>query len=120
MLTPTMKFRGAVTAGALALSVIGLGAGSAQAAADWPPLQEGAYLYSGNDGSGTVTAVDLGDVGTCHTLAAPVRSVQIVSGSASVTLYPAGGCAGDHAWASGSLTQSNLPLAALSYRVLPA
>ncbi|MFD8565692.1 hypothetical protein [Streptomyces sp. NPDC059639] len=120
MLTPTTKLRGAAAAGALAVSLIGLGAGSAQAAAGWPPLQEGAYLYSQGTGSGEVTAVDLGDVGTCHTLAAPVRSIQIASGSASVTLYPEAGCGGAHAWASGSLTQSNLPFAALSYRVVPA
>ncbi|MEU6840402.1 hypothetical protein ABZ930_00840 [Streptomyces sp. NPDC046716] len=120
MLTPTTKFYGAAAAGALALSLIGLGAGSAQAAAGWPPLQEGALLYAESDGSGAVTAVDLDDVGTCHTLAAPVRSIQIASGSASVTLYPEAGCGGVHAWASGSLTQSNLPYAALSYRVLPA
>ncbi|GGM22385.1 hypothetical protein GCM10010129_78340 [Streptomyces fumigatiscleroticus] len=118
MFTPQAKLRTAATAATMAAALIGLGAGAANAA-DWPPLQEGAYLYSGTNGTGTVTEVDLGDVGTCHTLAQSVRSVQIVDGSASVVLYTGTGCTGS-TWASGTLAQSNLSVARLSYRVVPA
>ncbi|MER7844269.1 hypothetical protein ABTZ03_10035 [Kitasatospora sp. NPDC096077] len=108
-----------VVTATLVAAVLGLGAGSAQAAG-WPPLQPGAHLYSGTGGSGAATAVDLADLGTCHTLAAPARSVQVVSGSASVVLYPGAGCTGAVPWATGSLAQSDLPWPVLSYRVVPA
>ncbi|MFJ2766822.1 hypothetical protein [Streptomyces sp. NPDC087300] len=119
MFTPGTRLRSTLVAGGLAVALTGLTAGAASAA-DWPPLQEGAYLYSGTQGAGTVTPVDLGDVGTCHTLSTPARSVQIASGSASVVVYPGAGCTGATSWASGSLAQSNLPYAARSYRVVPA
>ncbi|MFJ3793400.1 hypothetical protein [Kitasatospora sp. NPDC090091] len=111
--------RGTAVAATMAAALLGLGAGASDAAG-WPPLQPGAHLYSGSGGTGTVTAVDLGDFGTCHTLSMPARSVQVVSGSASVVLYPGAGCTGGYAWATGSLAQSNLPWAAQSYRVVPA
>ncbi|SNX88385.1 hypothetical protein SAMN06272735_8830 [Streptomyces sp. TLI_55] len=112
------RLRGAVAA-AFAAALIGVGAQSA-AAADWPALREGAYLYSGPTGTGTVTEVDLGDLGTCHTLTTAARSVQIASGSAALELYSGPGCTGAFPWRSGSLTQTNLPWAMLSYRVVPA
>ncbi|MFD9789904.1 hypothetical protein ACFWXK_03030 [Streptomyces sp. NPDC059070] len=118
MLTSRAKLRGAVVVSAMAVALIG--AGTAANAADWPPLKEGAYLYSGTHGTGPVSAVDLGDFGTCHTLATAARSIQVVSGSASVVLYPGAGCTGANPWASGSLAQSDLPRAALSYRVVSA
>ncbi|MFD9902679.1 hypothetical protein [Streptomyces sp. NPDC059063] len=119
MFTPRSKLRSAAAAATVAAALIGIGAGTANAA-DWPPLREGAYLYSGTHGTGTVSKVDLGDFGTCHTLATPARSVQVVSGSASVVLYPKADCGGASSWATGSLAQSDLPWAALSYRVVPA
>ncbi|MFF1784877.1 hypothetical protein ACFVX9_00225 [Kitasatospora sp. NPDC058243] len=67
-----------------------------------------------------MTTVGLGDFGTCHALSAPARSVQVVSGSVSVALYPDTDCAGAHPWATGSLAQANLPWAMRSYRVVPA
>ncbi len=106
----------AATAAAAAVLLVG-GAGVVNAA-DWPPLTPGGYLYSGTDGTGTVTEVDLGDFGTCHNLAEPARSVQIVNGSASVTLYAGADCTGS-AWGSGSLGQANLS-PRLSYRVVHA
>ncbi|MFB7668751.1 hypothetical protein ACFC1R_33330 [Kitasatospora sp. NPDC056138] len=119
MFTPKVGFRGAAAATTMAAALIGLGTGAANAAG-WPPLQQGAYLYSGTVGAGAVTTVDLTDLGTCHTLSEPALSVQVVSGSASVVLYPAADCTGAHPWATGSLARSNLPAAALSYRVVPA
>ncbi|MEU9078027.1 hypothetical protein [Kitasatospora sp. NPDC048538] len=119
MFTSKTMLRGAAAAATAVAALIGLGAGPAQAAG-WPPLQPGAHLYTGTGGSGTATTVDLGDLGTCHTLSAPARSVQIADGSASVTLYPGPGCTGAVPWATGSLAQSNLPWAMLSYRVVPA
>jgi len=107
---------GATLAGAL---VVGAGAGTA-VAAGWPALQEGAYLYPGTTGTGTATEADLTDLGTCHTLSKPALSVQVVSGSASLELYPGAGCTGAVAWRSGSLAQTDLPWAALSYRVVTA
>ncbi|MET8545111.1 hypothetical protein ABZW03_31370 [Kitasatospora sp. NPDC004799] len=120
MSTPQAKLRSAAVTAALAAALVALGTGAADAAAGWPPLEPGAHLYSATDGRGAVTTVDLADLGTCHTLSAPVRSVQVVNGSASVVLYPGADCTGSHPWATGSLAQSNLPLAALSYRVVPA
>ncbi|MCF3118343.1 hypothetical protein IPZ68_01260 [Streptomyces arenae] len=117
MFTSRVKLH--ATVATMAAALIGLGAGTANAAG-WPPLQEGAYLYSGTQGSGTVSTVDLGDFGTCHTLSTPARSLQIANGSASVVVYPAAGCTGATSWASGSLAQSDLPYAALSYRAVPA
>ncbi|MFF4819126.1 hypothetical protein ACFY2K_31630 [Kitasatospora sp. NPDC001309] len=119
MSTSKRMLRGSAAAAVAVAALIGLGAGSAQAAG-WPPLQPGAHLYTGTDGSGAVTTVDLGDLGTCHTLAAPVRSVQVADGSASVVLYPGRGCAGAVPWGTGSLAQSNTPWTMLSYRVVPA
>ncbi|MFB6891368.1 hypothetical protein ACFCX4_18920 [Kitasatospora sp. NPDC056327] len=104
---------------AVATTLLGLGTGAAQAAG-WPPLHEGAYLYTGTGGTGAVTTVDLRDLGTCHALPRAVRSVQVADGSASVVLYTGAGCTGGHPWATGSLAQSDLPAAALSYRVVPA
>nr|WP_245695468.1 hypothetical protein [Streptomyces antibioticus] len=103
---------------ALAAALTGLGAQTA-VAADWPALREGAYLYTGTSGTGTATAADLGELGTCHTLPAPVRSVQVVSGSASLELYAGADCTGA-AWRSGSLAQTDLPWAMVSYRVVRA
>ncbi|MFJ7909152.1 hypothetical protein [Kitasatospora sp. NPDC096204] len=119
MFTPKAVLLGSAAAATVAAAVLGIGAGSAHAAG-WPPLQPGAHLYSGTGGSGAVTTVDLDDLGTCHTLSAPARSVQVVSGSASVVLYAGAGCTGAHPWATGSLVQSNLPWPVLSYRVVPA
>ncbi|MEU3354409.1 hypothetical protein [Streptomyces sp. NPDC037389] len=119
MFIPRAKLRSAAAAATTAMALIGLGAGTANAT-DWPPLREGAYLYSGTHGTGTVSTVDLTDLGTCHALPVPPRSVQIISGSASVVLYPGAGCTGTHAFATGSLLQDDLPWAALSYRVVPA
>ncbi|WP_240965326.1 hypothetical protein [Streptomyces zingiberis] len=114
-----VKLRTTATAVTMtAALLIGFGAGTANAA-DWPPLQEGAYLYSGVSGTGTEIEVDLGDLGTCHTLPQAVRSLQIANGSAAVELYQGGDCTGA-AWRSGSLTRANLPQPALSYRVVPA
>ncbi|THA76052.1 hypothetical protein E6R60_14925 [Streptomyces sp. A0642] len=118
MSTPRAKSRSAAAVASMAVVLIGLGGGAANAAG-WPPLQEGAHLYSGLTGTGTVTEVDLNDLGTCHTLSPSVRSVQIANGSASLELFSGSGCTG-WAWRSGSLTQTNLPQAALSYRVVPA
>ncbi|MFE3906497.1 hypothetical protein ACFXPY_41215 [Streptomyces sp. NPDC059153] len=117
MFTPNARLRSAAAAATMAAALIGLGAGAANAAG-WPPLQEGAYLYSGTTGTGTVTTVDLDDFGTCHTLSKAALSVQIASGSASLELYPGAGCAGAPPWRSGSLTQTDLPRATLSYRVV--
>ncbi|MFD8994180.1 hypothetical protein [Streptomyces abikoensis] len=119
MFIPRAKLRAAAAAVTTAVALIGLGAGTANAA-DWPPLREGAYLYSGTHGTGTVSKVDLDDFGTCHTLPASARSVQVVSGSASVVLHPGAGCTGAYSWATGSLAQSDLPWAALSYHVVGA
>ncbi|MEU8583210.1 hypothetical protein [Streptomyces abikoensis] len=121
MFIPRAKLRAAAAAAAVtaAVALIGLGAGTANAAG-WPPLREGAYLYSGTHGTGTVSKADLDDFGTCHTLPTPARSVQVVSGSASVVLHPGAGCTGAFSWATGSLAQSDLPWAALSYHVVPA
>lgn len=119
MFTPRPKLRTAAAVATLAVALTGLGAGSASATG-WPPLQEGAFLYSGTHGTGAVTAVGLDGPGTCRTLGGPVRSVQIVSGSASLVPYPGADCTGTHPWASGSLAQSDLPQPALSYRVVRA
>ncbi|MFF2328664.1 MULTISPECIES: hypothetical protein [unclassified Streptomyces] len=114
--TPRTKLRSSAAA-TMAAALIGLGAGAANADG-WPPLQEGAYLYSGTTGTGTVTNVDLGDFGTCHTLSQPARSIQIATGSASVKLYSGANCTGTYPWLSGTLTQTNLPSAMLSYQVV--
>ncbi|MEU6290902.1 peptidase inhibitor family I36 protein [Streptomyces sp. NPDC046988] len=118
MFSPKTKLRTAAVVATAAVALTGLGAGTASAA-DWPPLQEGAYLYSGTGGTGTVTEVDLGDHGTCHALSRSAKSIQVANGSASVVVYSGAGCTGS-AWASGSLAQSDLPAPALSYRVVPA
>ncbi|MGW3498650.1 hypothetical protein [Streptomyces sp. NPDC001020] len=118
MFTSKETLRTAAAAATVAAALFGLGTGTANAA-DWPPLQEGAYLYSGTNGAGTVTTVRLDDLGTCHTPPKSALSIQVVSGSASVTVYSGAGCTGA-SWASGSLAQSNLPWTALSYRVVPA
>ncbi|MFD4661500.1 hypothetical protein ACFWP2_38490 [Kitasatospora sp. NPDC058444] len=120
MFTPQARLRRAAVTTAMTAALIALGAGAAGAAAGWPPLEPGAHLYSATDGRGAVTTVDLADLGTCHTLPTPARSIQVASGSASVVLYPGAGCTGANPWASGSLAQSNLPLTAQSYRVVPA
>ncbi|MFF2955088.1 hypothetical protein ACFVVU_27525 [Kitasatospora sp. NPDC057965] len=119
MLIPRATLRTTAAAAAMTAALVGLGAGSANAAG-WPPLQEGGYLYTGANGTGAVTTVDLGDLGTCHTLATPVRSVQVVNGAASVVLYTGAGCTGAYPLATGSLARSNLLNPALSYRVVPA
>ncbi|MFF0739670.1 hypothetical protein ACFYVL_04640 [Streptomyces sp. NPDC004111] len=119
MFTFRPKLRGALAVTALTVALTGVGAGAASAA-DWPPLTAGAHLYTGTHGTGTATTVDLDDLGTCHTLSAPARSVQVVSGSASVVLYQGADCSGTSPWATGSLAQSDLPWAVLSYRVVPA
>ncbi|MFE9611432.1 hypothetical protein [Streptomyces sp. NPDC006012] len=118
MFTPRAKLRTAAATATMAAALIGLGAGAANAAG-WPPLQPGAFLYSGTTGTGTVTKPDLADFGTCHNLSQPVRSIQIANGSASVELYSGADCTG-WSWASGSLTQTDLPVAELSYRVVAA
>lgn len=118
MFTPGAKLRSAAAAAAMAAALIGLGAGAAMAVG-WPPLQQGSYLYAGSNGTGTVTTVDLDDLGTCHTPSKASLSIQIASGSRSVVRYSGTGCPGA-SWASGSPAQSDLPWAALSYRVVPA
>jgi hypothetical protein len=82
-------------------------------AADWPTLQEDAYLYSGTHGTGTLTKVDLNGLGTCHALSQPVRSMQIANGSASVVPYSGAGCTRSPR-ASGTLAQNNLSVAGLT------
>ncbi|MET8543273.1 hypothetical protein ABZW03_21875 [Kitasatospora sp. NPDC004799] len=67
-----------------------------------------------------MTAVDLDDFGTCHTLSTSARSVQVVSGSAALVLYSGAGCTGAYPWGTGSLAQFDLPWPVLSYRVVPA
>ncbi len=119
MVTLRTTLRSTAAAAALVAGLATVGSGAAHAVG-WPPLHEGGYLYVGAHGTGAVTTVDLTDFGTCHTLAAPVRSVQIASGSASVVLHTGTGCTGAHPWATGSLAQADLPTAALSYRVVPA
>ncbi|MGW4383457.1 hypothetical protein [Kitasatospora sp. NPDC004531] len=118
--TPKDLLRGSAAAAAVVVAVLGLDAGSASASTGWPPLQPGAHLYAGAGGSGAVTEVDLADLGTCHTLSTPARSVQVVNGSASVLLYAGADCTGAGPWATGSLAQSNLPWPVLSYRVVRA
>lgn len=118
MFSTNTKFRRTAAVAIMATALAGLGAGAANAAG-WPALQEGAYLYSGATGTGSVTRADLGDLGTCHTLSVAARSVQVANGSASLEVYAGADCTGG-AWLSGSLAQSNLPFAALSYRVVPA
>ncbi|MFF9340381.1 MULTISPECIES: hypothetical protein [unclassified Streptomyces] len=114
MFTRSATLRTAAAAMTAALTALGAGTASATG---WPPLSEGAHLYSGANGTGTVTKVDLADVGTCHDLTRPARSLQVVNGSAAVVLYSGAGCTGQ-AWASGSLAQSNLPFPEPSYRVV--
>lgn len=118
MFMPNVRLRTVAVGAAMAGALIGLGAGAADAAG-WPPLQEGAYLYSGTNGSGAVTEVDLGDRNTCHALSPSALSVQIATGSASLELYSGSDCTGT-GWRSGTLTQTNLPRPMLSYRVVPA
>ncbi|MEV0175533.1 hypothetical protein AB0I00_31025 [Streptomyces sp. NPDC050803] len=117
MIIPSVKLRTAAAAVAMSAALIGFGTGSASATG-WPPLQEGAYLYSGTTGTGTVTKVDLDDFGTCHTLAQSALSVQIVSGSAALELYSGADCTSATPWRTGTLTQTDLPWAMLSYRVV--
>ncbi|PZT71699.1 MULTISPECIES: hypothetical protein [unclassified Streptomyces] len=112
----TVAATATMTAALTGLAVLGTGTANA---AGWPPLQPGAALYTGANGTGTALHPDLGDFGTCHTTAEPVRSIQIVNGSASVLLYSGADCTGN-TWSSGTLTQSNLPQAKLSYRVVSA
>ncbi|WP_225891027.1 hypothetical protein [Streptomyces dioscori] len=100
-------------------AMAGLGAGTASAAG-WPPLQTGGHLYTGPTGTGEMVTVDLDDLGTCHTLAQAARSVQVVSGSASLELFPGADCTGATSWRTGSLAQSDLPRAMSSYRVVVA
>ncbi|MEW2288508.1 hypothetical protein [Streptomyces sp. NPDC047841] len=119
MFSPKARVRSAAVAAAVTAALIGFNTGAAHAAG-WPPLQEGAYLYSGPDGTGTVTTVDLNDIGTCHTLSKPALSTQVVSGSAAVLLYSGPDCTARYPWGTGSLAQQNLPWAMLSYRVVSA
>ncbi|MFB7601197.1 hypothetical protein [Streptomyces sp. NPDC056160] len=116
---PKTKTAGAAAALTAAAALLALGAGTA-GATGWPPLQDGAYLYSGPTGSGTVTKVDLNDARTCHSLSKPAVSVQVVSGSWSLELYSGADCTGPTPYGTGSLAQSNLPWGMLSYRVVPA
>ncbi len=117
MFNPKTRVGSAAVAAAMTAALIGLNAGAAHAA-DWPPLREGAYLYSGLQGTGTETVVDLNDVGTCHTLSQPALSAQVVSGSSAILLYSGADCTARWPWGIGSLTQENLPWAMLSYRVV--
>nr|BFD88037.1 hypothetical protein StreXyl84_74380 [Streptomyces sp. Xyl84] len=119
MLMSKKKIAGAAAALTAAAALLGLGAGTA-GAAGWPPLQEGAYLYSGPTGTGTVTKADLTDPGTCHTLSKAAVSVQVASGSWALELFSGAGCTGSTPWRTGSLAQQNLPWNMLSYRVVPA
>ncbi|MFG3283420.1 hypothetical protein [Streptomyces sp. NPDC048111] len=114
---PIARRAAAAATVAAALTVLG----TAGAHADgWPPLQDGARLYTGTHGTGTATSLDLSEFGTCHTLAVPAGSVQVVSGSASVVLYAATDCTGAYPWATGSLAQSDTPWTMRSYRIVPA
>ncbi|GGZ21154.1 hypothetical protein CP967_01900 [Streptomyces nitrosporeus] len=119
MFTARTGLRIATGVTTMTVAFVGLGAGAASAAG-WPPLQEGAYLYAGPTGEGAVTEADLGDLGTCHTLAVPARSVQIAAGSVSLELYSGTDCAAATPWRTGSLARTDLPWAMLSYRVVPA
>ncbi|MFE4482276.1 hypothetical protein [Kitasatospora sp. NPDC056789] len=118
MFTPETKLRGPAVAAALAATLVGLGAGTADAAG-WPPLQPGARLYSSTYGQGFATTVDLTDLGTCHTLWPGARSVQIANGGTTLALYAEADCNGP-GWLSGTLAQANLPRTALSSGVLQA
>ncbi|MGW2051708.1 hypothetical protein ACWCPF_42245 [Streptomyces sp. NPDC001858] len=117
MFAPKARLRSAAAAATMAAALIGLSAGAANAAG-WPPLKWGAYLYSGTTATGTVTTVDEDDFGTCHTLSEAALSVQVVSTTASLELYPTAGCTSTLTWRSGSLIQSDLPWPMLSYRVV--
>ncbi|MFF8381530.1 hypothetical protein ACF07V_36075 [Streptomyces sp. NPDC015661] len=64
-----------------------------------------------------MTNPGLDDVGTCHDLTQPARSLQIIKGSAAVVLYSGADCTGQ-VGAGGSLAQSNLPFADLRCRVV--
>ncbi|MGW0812755.1 hypothetical protein ACWD00_05790 [Streptomyces viridiviolaceus] len=119
MFTPSARVRLAAAAATVAAALIGLTPGTANAA-DWPSLQEGAFLYSGPNGSGTVTVVDLHDVGTCHTLTQPAVSVQVLSGFGAVQLYAGSDCSDALSWRTSSLSQHNLPWKMLSYKAIPA
>ncbi|MFB7510452.1 MULTISPECIES: hypothetical protein [Streptomyces] len=119
MFTPEIRLRSAAVRVTMAAALIGLGAGAANASG-WPPLQEGAYLYSGSTGTGTVSKADLDDVGTCHTLSQPALSVQIASGSAYLVLYSEADCTATYPWSTGTLARTSLPWAMLSYRVVKA
>ncbi|MEU8543808.1 hypothetical protein AB0C52_28105 [Streptomyces sp. NPDC048717] len=112
-----VKYRrtAAALTAAAALLGLGLGAGTADAAG-WPPLRDGAYLYTGLTGTGQMTTVDTDDFGTCHTLSRPAASVQVVSGTAALELYRGADCTGT-AWVTGSLAQQDLPWTMTSYRV---
>ncbi|MGW2595467.1 hypothetical protein ACWCXC_35055 [Streptomyces sp. NPDC001515] len=118
MSLPTTTFRALAATVTMTAALAALGAGTA-GAASWPALQPGASLYTGTNGTGAALHPDLGDLGTCHTAPQPVRSVQIANSSASVLLYSGADCTGS-AWASGTLAQSNLPEAKVSYRVVAA
>ncbi|MQY11263.1 hypothetical protein SRB5_13780 [Streptomyces sp. RB5] len=112
-------------AATMAAALIGLGAGTANAAPkplEWPPVQPGAYLYTGVMGSGTVTQVDLDDVGTCHTLDTPVLSSQIVSDPEMLNIWNGPDCTGSQMFNSaGKPTNMSFQYAMWSYRVvLPA
>ncbi|MFS0695456.1 hypothetical protein [Streptomyces nitrosporeus] len=120
MFTARTGLRIATAVATMTAAFTGLGAGTAVAAVGWPPLQEGAYLYAGPTGEGAVTEADLGDLGTCHTLAVPARSVQIATGSVALELYSGTDCAAATPWRTGSLARTDLPWAMLSYRVVPA
>ncbi|MFJ5035563.1 hypothetical protein ACIQB5_47945 [Streptomyces sp. NPDC088560] len=103
----------------MAAALIGLTSGAASASG-WPPLKEGAYLYSGPNGTGTVTVVDLTDRGTCHALSQAAVSAQVASGFGAVELYDGANCDSKVSWATSSLSQTNLPWAMLSYRAISA
>lgn len=119
MVTLKARLRAAAGVAVMAAALTGLTSGTAHAS-DWPPLKEGAYLYSGPHGTGTVTVVDLNDLGTCHTLSQPAASVQVASGFGAVELYNDAHCNSKTPWATSSLSQTNLPWAMLSYRAIKA
>jgi hypothetical protein len=80
-------------------------------------------FFSGANGTGTETAVDLDAVGDCVELAQPARSAVNIA-AVDVDVYFNAGCetglpgrTGDTYFVLGSLHQANFPYAAVSYRV---
>jgi hypothetical protein len=82
-------------------------------------------FYSGADGTGVETPVDLDAIGECFDLAKPARSAVNIA-AVDVDVFYKPGCetglpgqTGDTYFILGSLHQANFSPAAVSYRVRP-